>query len=72
LPVIFRLFRRGPRDKARVVVGYAQKKGYVLINPSLAQALDNSRLEMLKNPALRNSIKVPSDIADIAGLDNGG
>jgi hypothetical protein len=71
LPMIFRLFSRGPRDKARVVVGYAQKRGYVLVNPSLAQALDSSRLEMLKNPALRNSIKASSDIADIEGLDNG-
>jgi hypothetical protein len=53
------------------VVGYAQKKGYVLVNPSLAQALDSSLLEMLKNPALRNSIKASSDIADIEGLDNG-
>jgi hypothetical protein len=71
LPMIFRLFSGGPRDKARVVVGYAQKRGYVLVNPSLTQALDSSRLEMLKNPAFRNSIKASSDIADIEGLDNG-
>jgi hypothetical protein len=71
LPMIFRLFGRGPRDKARVVVGYAQKRGYVLVNPSLAEALDSSPLEMLKNPALRNSLKASSDIADIEGLDNG-
>ena len=71
LPMIFRFFSRGPRDKARVVVGYAQKRGYVLVNPSLAQALDSSTLEILKNPALRNSIKASSDIADIEGLDNG-
>jgi hypothetical protein len=71
LPIIFRLFRSGPREKARVVVKYAQERGYVLVNPSLAQALDSSRLEMLRNPALRNSIKASSDIADIEGLDNG-
>jgi hypothetical protein len=71
LPMIFRLFSSGPRDKARVVVEYAQRRGYVLANPSLAQALDSSRREMLRNPALRNSIKASSDIADIEGLDNG-
>lgn len=71
LPMIFRLFSRSPRDKASVVVGYAQKRGYVLVNPSLAQSLDSSRLEMLRNPALRDSIKASSDIADIEGLDNG-
>jgi hypothetical protein len=69
--MIFRLFRRGPRDKARVVVEYAQKRGYALVNPSLAQALDVSLLEILKNPAFRNCIKAASDIADIEGLDNG-
>ena len=72
LPMIFRIiFTRGPRDKARVLVQYAQKRGYALVNPSLAQALDVSRLEVLKNPALRNSIRSASDIADIEGLDNG-
>lgn len=30
-----------------------------------------SRLEMMKNPALRNSSKASSDIADIEGLDDG-
>ena len=71
LPVVFRLFSRGPRDKARVVVQYALKRGYVLLNPSLAQALDSSRLEMMRNPALRNPTQASSDIADIEGLDNG-
>jgi hypothetical protein len=71
LPKIFRLFRSGPREKAAVVVKYAQKRGYVLVNPSIAQALDTSRLEMLKNPALRNSIQASSDIADIEKLHDG-
>jgi hypothetical protein len=72
LPKIFRIvFTRGPRDKAKVVVEYAQKKGYALVNPSLAQALNVSLLEVLKNPAFRNSIRSASDIADIEGLDNG-
>lgn len=71
LPMIFRLFKRGPRDKARVVVEYVLRRGYVLLNPSLAQTLDSSRLEMMRNPALRNPTKASSDIADIEGLDNG-
>jgi len=32
-------------------------KGNALVNPSLAQALDVSRWEMLKNPAFRNNTK---------------
>ena len=72
LPMIFRnVFTRSPRDRARVVVEYAQKKGYALVNPSVAQALDVPLLEALKNPAFRNSIRSASDIADIEGLDNG-
>ena len=70
LPRIFRLFRGSPRDKARVVVEYAQRGGYALVNPSLAQALDSFRLEMLRNPAPRNSINPSSDIADIDELDS--
>jgi hypothetical protein len=71
LPMIFRIFSRSPRDKARVVVEYARKRGYALVNPALAEALDVSALGVLKNPAFRNSIKSSSDIADIEGLDNG-
>jgi hypothetical protein len=71
LPMIFRLFGRSPRDNARLVVEYAQKRGYALVNPSLAQALDVSPLEILKNPSFRNPTLASSDIADIDGLDNG-
>jgi len=71
LPIIFRLFSSGPREKARDVVKYAQKRSYALVNPSLAQAIDMSRLEMMKNPALRNSIQAASDIADIEKLHDG-
>lgn len=72
LSAIIRLFS-GPRppNQAKGAVEYAQKKGYALINPAISQALGSSPLEMLKNPALRNSIRAGSDISDIEGLDNG-
>jgi hypothetical protein len=71
LPIIFRMFRGGPRDKARVVVKYAQKRGYALVNPAFAQVPDMSLLEMARNPAFKNSIKSSSDIDGIDGLGNG-
>jgi hypothetical protein len=71
VPMIFRLFRPSPKDNARSVVEYAQKRGYVLVNPAIAQALDNSLLQMVTNPALRNSVRAASDLADIEGLANG-
>jgi hypothetical protein len=71
-PAIFRGLRGGgPREKARTVVDYVQSRGYVLVNPVVAQVLDASRLEMAKNPALRGLIKASSDIADIEGLEQG-
>jgi hypothetical protein len=69
-PIIFRLFRSGPRE-ARAVVEYTQKRGYALVNPALARALDKSYLEMLKDPALRNSNKASLDISDIEKLHDG-
>lgn len=71
VPLIFRFLRPGPRDRARNIVEYAQKRGFVLVNPAIAQALDKSLLQMLKNPALRNSVRAASDISDIGGLENG-
>lgn len=71
VPMIFRFFRPSPRDNARSVVEYAQKRGYALVNPAIAQALDNSLLQMMTNPALRNSVRAASDVADIGGLANG-
>jgi hypothetical protein len=72
LSTIVRLFS-GPRpvNQAKAVVEYAQKKGYALVNPAISQALGSSPLEMLKNPALRNSIRAAADVSDINGLDNG-
>jgi len=73
LPMIFRLFQRGggSRDKAKAVVDYVQKRGYRLVNPSIAQVLDDSGLDILRNPALRNLTRASLDIADIDELDNG-
>jgi hypothetical protein len=70
LPIIFRLFRSGPRQ-ARAVVRYAQKRGYALVNPALAQALDKSSLEIMRDPALRSPLRGSSDIDDIEGFDGG-
>ena len=70
LPMILRLFRRSPRDKARSLVEYAQKRGFALVNPAIAQALDDSLLQMVKNPVLRNSVRAASDVADVDGLEN--
>jgi hypothetical protein len=41
------------------------------VNPSIAQVLDESALEVMRNPALRNLTRASSDITDIEGLDNG-
>lgn len=71
LPMTMRLFRPGQRDKARVVIDYAQKRGYALVNPSIGGALNASYREMLKDPALRNPIMASADIADIEELGNG-
>lgn len=71
VPMIFRRFRSSPRETARSVVEYAQKKGFALVNPSIAQALNDSLLQMSKNPALRNAVRAASDLADIEGLENG-
>ena len=71
LPMLFRFFRGSPRDRAKSVVEYAQRRGYVLVNPALANALDSSLLEMARNPAYKNSIRASSDISDIEQLHDG-
>src|SRR5688500_15914812 len=40
LPKLFRLSRRSPREKARAFTAYTHKRGYALVNPALAQAVD--------------------------------
>jgi len=71
VPAIVRSFRGGPRARARSIVEYAQRRGYVLVNPAVGQALDASRLEMARDPALRQLIKASADISDIEGLERG-
>src|SRR5258708_3970337 len=72
LPMIFGLFRfflGDPAKKVSPFIAYVQKKGYRLVNPSVSQALGSTRLETLRNPALRNLADASSDIADIDELD---
>jgi hypothetical protein len=71
VPMLFRLFGTSPRDRAKGVVEYAQRRGFALVNPVIAQAMNASLLEMAQNPALRNSVRAASDIADIDHLANG-
>jgi hypothetical protein len=70
LSILYRIFRSGPRE-ARSVVEYAQRRGYALVNPGVAHAVDMSPLEMMKDPALRNLERPSLDIANIERLDNG-
>lgn len=69
--VVLRGFRGGPRKQARAIVDYVQRRGYVLVNPVIAQVLDVSRLEMARNPALRQLVKASADVSDIEGLEQG-
>ncbi|HEU4416668.1 MAG TPA: hypothetical protein VFT65_17900 [Candidatus Angelobacter sp.] len=72
VPALIKLLKGGgPRNKVRAIVEYTQKRGYRLLNPSVAQTLDSSVMEMLRNPALKNLAKASSDIFDIEGLENG-
>jgi len=70
LPILYRFFRSGPREM-KGVVEYAQRRGYALVNPALAQAVEMSPLEMMKDPALRNLERASLDIANIERLDHG-
>ena len=71
LQIVFRRSRGGPRERARSIVNYVQRKGYTLVNPVIAQVLDASRWEMARNPALRQLVKASADVSDIEGLEEG-
>lgn len=71
VPAVFRRFRGGPRERARAIVDYVQRRGYALVNPVIAQVLDASRFDMARNPALRQLVKASADVGDIEGLQVG-
>src|SRR6266478_8575573 len=55
------------RQHGRVVVDYVQKHGYQLLNPVLAQKLDASVLDMVKDPSLdRKSTRLNSSHSQIS------
>src|SRR5437879_7089741 len=59
------------RQHGRVVVDYVQKHGYQLLNPVLAQKLDASVLDMIKDPSLHDLARATSDITDVDRFDDG-
>src|SRR2546427_70634 len=59
------------RQHGRVVVDYVQKHGYQLLNPVLAQKLDASVLDMVKDPSLHDLARATSDITDVGRFDDG-
>src|SRR5205809_770180 len=59
------------RQHGRVVVDYVQKHGYQLLNPVLAQKLDASVLDMVKDPSLHDLARATSDIIDVGRFDDG-
>jgi len=59
------------RRHGRVVVDFVQKHGYQLLNPVLAQKLDASVLDMVKDPELRDLARATSGITDIDRFDAG-
>src|SRR5690349_23028244 len=69
LPIFFRMLR-SPRE-VKTVIEYAQKRGYALVNPGLAHAVDMSKLEMMRDPAFANLERASLDISNIAKLDRG-
>jgi hypothetical protein len=71
VPAVFRRFRGGPRARAKAIVDYVQRRGYALVNPVIAQVLDASRLDLARNPALRQLVKASVDVGDIEGLEQG-
>lgn len=59
------------RSHVRLVVDYVQKRGYTLLNPAIAQNVDRSLLEMMRDPALRKSVRATADLTDIPEMERG-
>ena len=68
---IFGLSRKTGRQHARIVVDYVQKRGYELLNPVLAQKLDESLLDLARDPSVRELARATSDITDIGRFADG-
>jgi len=70
LPMIFRLFSSGPRDKARVVIDTRKGKGmrWSILPWLKPWMFPDGRCS---ESCFRNNTQASSDIADIEGLDNG-
>ena|SRR5262245_31673082 len=65
------LSRKPGRHHAKVVVDYVLRHGYQLLNPVLAQKLDTSVLELVRDPSMRDLARATSDITDIGRFDDG-
>src|SRR5262245_11102056 len=65
------LFGKPVRTQGRAAVAYVQKHGYQLRNPVLAEKLDESLLQMARDPALRDLARAHSDITDIDEFADG-
>ncbi len=59
------------RQHARIAVEYVQKHGYQLLNPILAQKIDESLLDLMRDPSLRDLARATSDITDIGRFADG-
>src|SRR5262249_40947796 len=65
------VFGHSGRQHARVVVDYVQQHGYQLLNPILAEKLDVSVLDMMRDPSLRDLARATTDITDIGRFADG-
>src|SRR5947199_10200915 len=66
-----RLSGKPARQHGRVVVYSGPKNGYQLLNPVLAQKLDASVLDMVKDASLHDLARATSDITDVGRFDDG-
>jgi hypothetical protein len=65
------VFGSPARRHGAVVVEYVLKHGYQLLNPVLAQKLDESLLAMVNDPSVRDLARATSDIADVGMFGDG-
>lgn len=65
------LFGKSGRQHGHTVVDYVRKHGYQLLNPALANVLDESLVDIIRDPSMRDLQRATSDIADVDGFDDG-